>query len=486
MIEPDITRRRLLKSGSIALGTPGLLGTASGHDDGAHPVPEVAEGFRIRPFAPLRLPTALAFGPGADGTPDLYATSIPRSGYEPSAANEVGAGLVWRVRVEYTATGPVATDVTTAVDGLNVPLGIAFRDGEMYVADKHSNANVPRENGVVYHVANDGSTAPILDGLPLGAHDTNHIEVGPDGRLYVANGSSTCNGQSLGPQEVHPYNGSILAVDPQARKDDPADLEWVDENGDPIEPHAPEPHVNTAIATHPVNDDFNSKVEVMAQGFRNIFGIAFSPDGTAYTGMNGSQNPASQDVFYRLDAFGEDHALATGEFGPDYGFPFFLNRTKGEGEGTGGETGDQVVLEPNSVYADIADAPTDPADYVAGDGLMGWHVCATGLDFPTGGQFAFPTEWTGDAFIGECGAFEVQKALQRTVESRDTRNTGHKVTHVYTDASGQPTAFRDFVTGLSLPTDVQFGPRGAMYIADADFGVYVVQPAPQREQLPLS
>lgn len=483
MTRPTVSRRQLLRSGAVTLTTTGLIGSAAAHEGPHAPevpaesVPEVIEGFTIRPFAPMRLPTSLTIGP--DG--DLYATSIPRTGYEPSQTNQVGAGLVTRIHVEHTEAGPVASSLSTAASNLNVPLGIAFDGEDMLVTDKRSNPDAGRENGVVYWIKDDGSSEPIVDGLPIGLHDTNHIEIGPDGRLYIANGSATCNGTAptLSRQEIAPYNGSFLGVDVAARKGDPATLQWVDGSGNAVTGDDESPLADDDLAVDPINDSFNSKVEVMAHGFRNIFGIAFHPDGTAYTGMNGSQNPASQDVFYRLDAWGEDHSRATGEFGPDYGFPYAFNRTKTDGHGEGGET-DGIVLQPNSVYDGVAGAPTDPTanDYVAGDALMGWHVCAVGLDFPSTGDFEFPSEMQTDAFIGECGAYQVNNTVDRTAASRDTRNAGHKVTRVILDGDGQPTEFQDFVSGLGTPTDVEFGPHGVMFIADLNFGVYAVQPTP--------
>jgi glucose/arabinose dehydrogenase len=57
-----------------------------------------------------------------------------------------------------------------------------------------------------------------------------------------------------------------------------------------------------------------------------------------------------------------------------------------------------------------------------------------------------------------------------------TRNSAHKVTRVGFE-EGEAIELRDFVTGLSLPTDVRFGPQGAMYVADLE-GIYRVQPRP--------
>jgi len=230
---------------------------------------------------------------------------------------------------------------------------------------------------------------------------------------------------------------------------------------------------------------------VVARGFRNVFGLTFGPDGELYTGRNGSQNPASQDTFYRLDEIGrsgvpsgnDSRRLSEFDDVPHYGFPYVFNRAAGEGTGTGGETGDDVVLRTNPQYEDT-DLDIDPSDYMPADGLMGWHVCAVGLDFPREGRYAFPEKYHGDPYIGECGAFEAQNSVERSAESRDTRNTGRKVTHVYTNDEQQPTRFQDFFDGFSLITDVQFGPEGAMYITDADYGVFVAQPTPATEQNP--
>lgn len=500
MSGPVPTRRRLLKSGAVTLAAGGLLGTAAAHDDhGGSPVPEaLVGGFQVRPFGPVRLPTALKFGPGDD----LYVASIPRSGYEhlvlpEDVADEVrsatgGNATVERLHVEFTPAGPVVTDTTTVVTGFDLPLGLAFDgDGALYVADNRQDVDsdqVTRTKATVSRVADvDGSGEPevVIDGIPSGPiHDANHVELGPDGRLHLAVGSTSCNGQNYA-REILPYTGSILRVDVDDVVGSPAVLHWTDESGDPIEPDAAAwDNVNRQIAQHPVNEDFNDKVEVVARGFRNIFGVSFGPDDVLYTGMNGSQGPASQDVFYRLDEIdaegvpdgNDDRRLDAFAGVPHYGFPYALNFADEEDGGVGRET-QGFQLAPNPVY-DGTGAEIDPADYVGAEALMGWHVCATGLDFPTEGQFAFPEDVHGDAYIAECGSYEAGTTVDRTVAAGDTRNTGHKVTRVDLAADGSVQGYQDWLTGLSSPTDVEFGPEGAMYVADLDNGVLVAHPAP--------
>lgn len=313
-------------------------------------------------------------------------------------------------------------------------------------------------------VESDGDRRTLIDGLPNGRHNTNHLAFGPGDRLYVTNGNTTDDGCAGGPPEVLPYSGAILAVDVDDVEDDPAVLHWTD---------GEETFTAEEILEQPINDDFRETVDVVAHGFRNVYGLAFDDDGVLHTGTNGADDPACPDAFYRLDE------LADGE-PVDYRYPYCFP------DGPAGATGDDVGLRPNPaapdhdnchVFADVDsldDLDCDAAAHPTADAVLGWHVCATGLDFPSDGPFAFPDRFGSDAFVGECGTFSPGNSLQRTLESGDGRNTGHSVAHVAIE-DGEVTGVRDFLTGLSLPTDVQFGPEGAMYVADLQ-SVYRVQP----------
>ncbi|MGQ0534861.1 MAG: plastocyanin/azurin family copper-binding protein [Methanobacteriota archaeon] len=401
------------------------------------PAPEVVPGFSIRPVAAVAAPTALAFGPGDADGPDLYAATL--------------AGDVVRISLLWGAAGPVATDVSTFASDFGLPLGIAFRGAELYVADSHEGNESGRTDGRVSVVSN-GTRSLLVDGLPNGRHNTNHLRFGPDGSLWIANGNPNdagCTGSVCvgGDADVFPYSGAILSVNATARKDAPAILHWRDEPGAVIPP--------ANISGHPRNADFAANVTVRGFGFRNVFGVAFSPTGLAYTAENGADSPPSQDALYRVTP------------GADHGFPFCFD------EGLPGATGAGISVAANPLFPSADCSGVAPAT-----ALLGWHVCATGLDFARPGPAAFPGAFGTSLYVGECGPFFVDDTVAKTLSQGPSHhNTGHKVVRVVLDAAGNATGVSDFVTGLSLPTDVHFGPDGAMYIADAE-GILRVAPVP--------
>lgn len=473
----EFNRRELLKhavgSASIAaLGTAGGSGVALGDEPPPEvgPVqlaPDFAGEFTVAPFAALEYPTQLVFGPSPDGgEPDLYATT--------------SNGRVVRLPLTWTEVGPIYTEIVTVADGFSQPLGIAFHDGAMLVADSHLHSELRRRIGRITLLDGDKRTV-IVDGLPNGLHNTNHLRIGTDGRLYIANGNSSDHGE--GELDVYPYSGAFLAVDVSVVRNDPAVLQYIDEQGNEIDSHD--------IYHHSVNDDFNGKVDVIAWGFRNIFGLAFGgPNNDIYTGMNGGADPHNPDIFYRVDDTNFDESTGTGA---NHGFPWCMN------DGRPGATDgiewfnnpffDEQTGEDEPYFED-SDTPDidyrDCTNFHKTDGILGWNNCATGLGIPNGfrsldhdldeTRFAFPEKYQTDAFIGECLVFGVQGWADKMATSRaTTRNESHKITRVNIDSNGNPNGISDFLKYLQAPTDVVFGPQGAMYVADLS-GIYRVQP----------
>lgn len=87
-------------------------------------------------------------------------------------------------------TGKKSSRVTTIASGLNMPNGVAFRNGSLYVAE---NSRVLRFDNIESHLENPPQPVVVNDTFPS---ETNHgwkfIRFGPDGKLYVPVGAP-CN-----------------------------------------------------------------------------------------------------------------------------------------------------------------------------------------------------------------------------------------------------------------------------------------------------
>lgn len=169
-------------------------------------------------------------------------------------------------------------DLTTVGEGLDYPRGLALADDTLYVAElgplpceedfpRCKAENVPgsewpegeveildRSRGRVlaFPVQPDGTlgeATPVLDDLPVAnsEHGVNGLAVGPDGLLYV----------SVGHTEA-------LWEQPEFF-DEPLDRPNAD-------------YLGTVLTYSPQD----GRVEVFARGLRNVYGLAFGPDGALY------------------------------------------------------------------------------------------------------------------------------------------------------------------------------------------------------------
>lgn len=132
--------------------------------------------------------------------------------------------------------------IKTFATNISIPLGLTFRaNGDLYVS-----SNVLLGVGRIMRLrdTNGDDVADeqtiILDGLPSeGDHQTDRLRFGPDGLLYIGQGSATDNGTAGPGRPVErPLNATMLRID-----------------------------VDTP----------NPNPEVFATGLRNPFGMAFHP-----------------------------------------------------------------------------------------------------------------------------------------------------------------------------------------------------------------
>jgi len=78
----------------------------------------------------------------------------------------------------------------TIASGLNMPNGVAFRDGDLYVAEVN---RIHKFSGIESKLDNPGKSQIIYDKYPTEAHHGwKYIAFGPDGKLYVPVGAP-CN-----------------------------------------------------------------------------------------------------------------------------------------------------------------------------------------------------------------------------------------------------------------------------------------------------
>lgn len=207
----------------------------------------VPPGFQVGVFAAgLQHPRMLALSP--DG--EVYATIRAE-------------GRI--VRLPDANNDGIADEVVTFADGIESVHGIAFRDKQVYAASERELLRLEDTDG-------DGKADKrevLADDLPYpGVHSTRTIRFGPDGKLYLAAGSS-CN----------------ACVEEDERR--------------------------AAISIYSVDGVFE---RVLAKGIRNAVGFTFHPDTGDLWATNNSRDGAGEDIppenMYRV------------KDGGDYGWPF--------------------------------------------------------------------------------------------------------------------------------------------------------------------
>ena len=172
----------LLKLRGMAMGLGGVVAALGG-------VAGALSGASAASAAPLqlekiKLPPGFEIGVLTDKVPNARAMAWGAKGT--LFVGSMGAGKVYAV----TLDGNRAKDVRVVAQGLQLPVGVAFRDGSLYVS---AVSRILRYDDIESHLDNPPAGAIVNQNLPTEEHHGwKFIAFGPDGKLYVPVGAP-CN-----------------------------------------------------------------------------------------------------------------------------------------------------------------------------------------------------------------------------------------------------------------------------------------------------
>ncbi|MEO8835631.1 MAG: PQQ-dependent sugar dehydrogenase [Caldimonas sp.] len=140
------------------------------------------------PIAQLRLPAGFHVEVLTDAVPNARQMTLGRNG-DGKGVVYVGSAQAGKVyAVEYGASGPAT--VKTIASGLQLPSGVAYRDGKLYVG---ALSRILRFDGIDDRLAAPPRPVVVTDAFPSETHHGRRfIAFGPDGKLYVPVGAP-CN-----------------------------------------------------------------------------------------------------------------------------------------------------------------------------------------------------------------------------------------------------------------------------------------------------
>ena len=417
----------------------------------------VPEGYRIEAVATgLTFPTGLTFDDGGR-------LHVVEAGY--------AYGPVYATpRLLRLEAGGRFTEVAA---GGNPPWnGVSFHKGAFYVSEGG-------HLGRLVRISREGRIMALVSDIPsFGDHHTNGPVVGSDGWIYFSQGTAT----NSGVVGVDNYKFGWLEKHPRFHDVPGADVTLMGENFTSENPLTADPNDQaTTGAFVPFGTPTTKgqvikgstkcsgailrvrpeggEPELVAWGFRNPFGLAFSPDGRLFTTDNGFDLRGSRPVFGSPDYLWE---VRKGQW---HGWPDFV--------------GGMPITDPR--FAEyrapshrflLAKHPNQPQKPAA---LLGVHSSSNGFDFARDATFGH----VGQAFIAQFGDMspDVGKVMGPVGFKvlRVDPETGHMADFAANRGDRNGPASRLESGGLERPVAARFDPSGkALYIVD--FGVMTMGP----------
>ncbi|MBX4205854.1 PQQ-dependent sugar dehydrogenase [Candidatus Microgenomates bacterium] len=335
-----------------------------------------------------------------------------------------------------------------AEEGLNPPVtGLLMIDKVLYVSHR----------GKVSLVQNDGHLKDIVTDLPSnGDHQNNNIVLGPDGKIYMGQGTVT-NSAIVGEDN---YLFGWLDKSPEVHEIPCKDITLTGINfdsGNPLTPNrndsvttgAYKPFGSPSIPNEIIKGNnkcggsivrFNkdgSDFELVAWGLRNPFGLEFDKNGQLWATNHGVDVRGSRSVFNDPDYLLQIKKDAW------YGWP---------------EHFDNKGAKPQFLWKDH---PNREEPFM----LFNSHAATNGLTISNNTQFGHQ----GDIFIAMFGTFAP------FTSGINISAQGFRVVRVDTDTK----QINDFASntlpgpaylnqggGFDRPSDVVFGPDNALYVID--------------------
>ena len=134
-------------------------------------------------LADISLPRGFSIEVWADGVPDARSLALGAKGTVFVSTRRDG-------RVYAMTTAGDERSVNTLAEGLRMPNGVAFHDGDLYVAENH---RIIRFDEIEANLDDVPEPVVVIDTLlPERHHGWRYIDFGPDDRLYIAIGAP-CN-----------------------------------------------------------------------------------------------------------------------------------------------------------------------------------------------------------------------------------------------------------------------------------------------------